>query len=307
MFYPPSPESSVSTEDVTTYDLYNKQLTLPCVWEPARLTSMKQWRQDVVMMRRIEREKMAFNSEWDHAKQMFDYRMQLQSEAIRTALASANTQDSEQRAVLEWSVQVPVSFYIGRDQQAKINAADPVSGEIDSLFTMTGYGKKFNAAGKDVGWLLKMRLYGDRDGPSTLYDAGKQCKVYDYCRHGRPAGFCCARGAKLSHSSFSDPCHVRIVSSNALGTVCALVKEEHWPFLVPDAAPTAKLSAESAKEVKVAAPLPRKCSVYRSKPITKQPRAKRSAVITTTGELFVVNAKDYPIPGDRIAPEAAVA
>ena len=307
MHYPPSPSSSVSTEDITAYEVYNKQLTLPCVWEPSRLSSMKEWRKDVAMMKRVEREKMAWNHEADHARRMFDHRMQLQAQAIQTALASACTEGSEQLMLHEWCVPTPESFYLGRDQKAKIQAADPVSGETDLLFTVTGYGKKFNAAGKEVGWLLKMRPYGDHDAPSTLYDAGKQCKVYDSCKHGRPAGFCCVRGTKLSHSSFNEPCHVRIVSSNALGTVCALVREKNWPYLVPDAAPTAKLSAANPKEVKVAAPLPRKCRIYRSKTIAKRPHAKRSAVVTTTGELFVVDEKDYLIPGDRIAPDASMA
>ena len=100
---------------------------------------------------------------------------------------------------------------------------------------------------------------------------------------------------------------MRIVSSNALGTVCALVREKNWPYLVPDAAPTAKLSTTNTKKVKVAAPLPRKCSIYRAKPISKRSYVKRSAVVTTTGELFVVNEKDFPIPGDRIAPDAPLA
>eukprot|EP00966_Prymnesium_polylepis_P098232 2275119-Prymnesium_polylepis.2 len=307
MFYPPSPSSSVSTEDVAAYEVYNRQLTLPCVWEPSRLSSMKEWRKDVAMMKRVEREKMAWNHEADHARRMFAHRMSLQYKVIQDAISSACVEGEEPRAIHEWCVPAPESFYMGWDQQAKIKAADPVSGEIDSLFTVTGYGVKFNAAGKEVGWLLKMRKYGDRDNPPTLYDSGKQCKVYDYCRHGRPAGFCCARGAKLSHSSFSKPCHVRIVSSNALGTVCALIKDKHWSYLVSDAAPTAKLSAASAKEVEVAAALPHKCSIYRRKSIAKRPHAKRSAVVTTTGELFVVHAKDYTIPGDRIAPDASMA
>jgi hypothetical protein len=266
---------------------------------------MKEWRQDVAMMQRIEKEKMAWNSEADHARRMFDHRLRLQAQVIQAALASACTEDDGQCVLHECCVPTPESFYMGWDQRTKIKAADSVSGECDLLFTVTGYGKKFNARGKEVGWLLKMRPYGDHNSPPTLYDPGKQCKVYDYCKHGRPAGFCCVRGSRLSHDSFREPCHVRIVSSNALGAVCALVRDTHWPYLVPDAAPTAKTSIANAKEVKVAAPLPRKCSVYRSKHIAKQPRAKRSAVITTTGELFVVNAKDYPIPGDRVAPTAS--